>query len=54
MASQYGDDFRLHMTEIAEAASHLPAPDLYAEWQELVRTDLERVEPQSGTPSHDA
>lgn len=54
MASQYGEDFRQHMTEIAEAASHQPAPDLFAAWQELVQTDLALVEPQSGSPSQEA
>ncbi len=54
MASQYGEDFRRHMTEITEAASHQPAPDLFAAWQELVRTDLGRIEPQSGASSQGA
>jgi hypothetical protein len=44
MASQYGEDFRRDMSEIAEAASHQPAPDLFAAWQDFVRTDLKRAE----------
>ena len=54
MASQYGEDFRRHMTEITEAASHQPAPDLFAAWRELVRTDLAHTEPQLGTPPQGA
>jgi hypothetical protein len=54
MASHYGEDFRRDMTLIAEAASHQPAPDLFAAWQELVRIDQGLIEPRPGAPPQDA
>jgi hypothetical protein len=39
MAAQYAEDFRRHMTDVADAAARLPAPDLYAAWQEFARAE---------------
>jgi len=49
VASQYGEPFRQHMNEIVDAATHQPAPDLFAAWQDVVRADIEPAEPPSGT-----
>ena len=40
MSAQYGDDFCKHMDEMVKEAEHKPAPDLFAEWQKLVKADI--------------
>jgi hypothetical protein len=40
MSAQYGADFRRHMDEIVMETRHQSAPDLFADWQALVREEL--------------
>ena len=50
LATQYGEEFRQHMEEVVQAAARQPAPDLFTEWQTLVRSEIETTAPPSAAP----